>query len=52
MEINSLPFEVNEILHQAVVKQEIKEGSNVQARQVLPRVPHSTAGSQIYCRAC
>lgn len=52
MEINSLPFEENEILHRAVIKHEIKEESNVQARPVLPRGPHPSAGSQIYCRVC
>lgn len=39
MEINSLPFEENEILHRAVIKHEIKEESNLQTRLVLPRGP-------------
>lgn len=46
MEINSLPFEENEILHRAVIKHEIKEEGNVQARQVLPWVLLLSADSQ------
>lgn len=48
MEINSVPFEENERLHRAVIKHKIKEESNVQASQILPRPPDSSVSSQIY----